>query len=233
MASTSSTGARLPLGSLAVPPHQVQTRPVPVQRRSGRARRRTRAPLPAHDGPGAVAPPLRWARRFTPLGIGRRGVRLEMSGGWLTVVRVPLLRADRVVVSAPAGEFHSPAVSRGGRGLHLWHGARLFRLVGASSGDGDGADVQSGTSDDPVSSFLALLFLPVHLFAAVAAYADKVQQERRDVATTLRWLEPVVGAPPPGSAVRPPLPGCWLTAARWTVRLAVLGALVAAVAALA
>ena len=156
-----------------------------------------------------------------------------MAAGWLTVVRVPLLRADRAVVSAPTSEFHSIAASRSGRGLHLWHGGRLFRLVGASSEDGDGADVPNGTPDDAVSSFLALLFLPVHLFAAFAAHADKVQQERRNVAITLRWLEPVVGAPPPGAAVRPPLPGGWLTAARWTVRLAVLGVLVAAVVALA
>lgn len=179
---------------------------------------------------------MRWARRFTPLGIGRRGVRLELSGGWLTVVRVPLLRADRVVVSAPASEFHSLAVSRRGRGLHLWHGTRLFRLVGASSGDGEGTDVPSSSSsaaDDPVSSVLAVLSLPVHLFAAVAAHADEVAQERRHVATTLRWLQPVVGPPPPGVAVRPPLPGGWLDAARWSVRLAVLGALTAAVLALA
>jgi hypothetical protein len=176
---------------------------------------------------------LRWARRFTPLGIGRRRVRLEMSGGWLTVVQVPLLRADRVVVSAPAREFHSLAASRSRRGLYLWHGTRLFRLAGATSGDGNGADVPHSSPDDPLSSFLAVLFLPVYLFAAITAHLDEVREERRNVAVTLRWLEPVVGPPPPGVAVRPPLPGGWLGAARWTVRLAVLGALVAAVAALA
>ena len=190
--------------------------------------------MPPYDGPGAVAPPLRWARRLTPLGIGRRGVRLELSGGWLTVVRVPLLRADRVVVSAPASEFHSPAVSRGGRGLHLWHGARLFRLVGDTAGkEGDGVDLSTNSpTHDPVSAFLAVLFLPVYLFAAIGAYTEKVAEQRRNVATTLRWLEPVVGPPPPGIAVRPPLPGGWLSAARWSVRLGVLGALVAALVAL-
>ena len=190
--------------------------------------------MPPYDGPGAVAPPLRWARRFTPLGIGRRGVRLEMSGGWLTVVRVPLVRADRVVLSAPASEFHGLAVSRSGRGLHLWHGTRLFRLVGSSSGsdDGTGTDVSSSSSDDPVSAVLTLLFLPFYLFAAIGAYTEKVREERRNVATTLRWLEPVVGQPPPGVVPRPPLPGGWLTATRWTLRLAVLGALVGGLVAL-
>ena len=204
---------------------------VPRQRRSRPGPRPHHEPLPPRDGPHAVAPPLRWARRFTPLGIGRRGVRLEMSGGRLTVVRVPLLRADRVVVSAPAAEFHSPAASRGGRGLHLWHGTRLFRLVGDTTGDGDGADVSgnNSSSDDPVSAVLALIALPVTLFAAVAAYTEKVAEQRRNVSTTLRWLEPVVGPPPPGTAVRPPLPGGRLSAARWAVRLCVVGALVAAV----
>lgn len=183
--------------------------------------------MPPYDCPAAVAPPLRWARRFTPLGIGRRGVRLEMSGGWLTVVRVPLVRADRVVVSAPASEFHGLAVSRSGRGLHLWHATRLFRLVGSSSGsdDGTGTDHSSSSSDDPASAFLTLLLLPVYLFAAIGAHTEKVREQRRNVATTLRWLEPVVGSSPPGIVTRPPLPGGWLTAARWAVRLALLGAL--------
>lgn len=212
------------------PAHPAPTHPAPApQRRSRRARRPVGERLPPYDGPGAVAPPLRWARRFTPLGIGRRGVRLEMAGGWLTVVRVPVVRADRVVVSAPASEFHGLAVSRGGRGLHLWHGTRLFRLVGSTAGsdDGTGNDVSSSSSDDPVSAVLTLLFLPVYLFAAIGAYTEKVREQRRNVDTTLRWLAPVVGHSPPGLDVRPPLPGGWLAAGRWVLRLAVLGALVA------
>jgi hypothetical protein len=182
-----------------------------------------------------VAPPLRWARRFTPLGIGRRGVRLEMSGGTLSVVRVGPLGGERIVVSAPVTQFHSPAPSRNGRGLHLWHGARLFRFVGHADSDDSGTtDISSSSSgDDPVSAVLAVLAvlaLPLHLFAALAAHREKVAEERRHVAVTLRWLEPVVGVPEPGVVVRPPLPGGWLTAGRWAVRLAVLSALVLGIA---
>ncbi len=182
-----------------------------------------------------MAPPLRWARRFTPLGIGRRGVRLEMSGGTLSVVRVGPLGGERIVVSAPVTQFHSPAPSRNGRGLHLSHGARLFRFVGHADSDDSGTtDISSSSSgDDPVSAVLAVLAvlaLPLHLFAALAAHREKVAEERRHVAVTLRWLEPVVGVPEPGVVVRPPLPGGWLTAGRWAVRLAVLSALVLGIA---
>ncbi|WP_222262960.1 hypothetical protein [Modestobacter marinus] len=174
-----------------------------------------------------MAPPLRWARRFTPLGIGRRGVRLEMSGGMLSIVRVGPLGGERLVVSAPVAQFHSPAPSRNGRGLHLWHGTRVFRFVGHADSDDSGTTDISGSSagDDPVSAVLAVLAFPLHLFAALAAHREKVAEERRHVAVTLRWLEPVVGPPWPGVAVRPPLPGGWLTAGRWTVRLTVLSAL--------
>jgi hypothetical protein len=180
-----------------------------------------------------VAPPLRWARRFTPLGIGRRGVRLEMSGGVLSVVRVGPLGGERTVVSAPVTQFHSPAPSRNGRGLHLWHGARVFRFVGHaddSSSDSGSTDVSSSSADDPISAVLAVLALPLYLFAALAAHRDKVAAERRHVATALRWLEPVVGPPWPGVTVRPPLPGGWLTAGRWTLRLTLLSALAVGIA---
>ena len=201
---------------------------VPRQRRSRPGPRSRREPVPPRDGPHAVAPPLRWARRFTPLGIGRRGVRLQMDGGLLSVVRVRPLGGERVVVSAPANQFHSVAPSRRGRGLHLWHGDRLFRLVGSSTADSDG-DSGVTLGDDPVSAVLGLILLPIYLFALLGAYTDKVASQRANVATTVRWLAPVVGTPPPGVRVRPPLPGGRLSAARWTLRLAVLGALAAGV----
>jgi hypothetical protein len=163
--------------------------------------------------------------------LGRRGVRLEMAGGVLSLVRVGPLRGERVVVSAPVTQFHSPAPSRSGRGLHLWHGARVFRLVGRaeSSDDGGGTDASSSSADDPISAFFAVLALPLYVFTALAEYTDKVAGERRHVAMTLRWLSPVVGPPPPGVTFHPPLPGGWPTTARWTVRLTVLGALAAGV----
>jgi hypothetical protein len=181
-----------------------------------------------------VSPPLRWARRFTPLGIGRRGVRLEMSGAVLSVVRVGPLGGERTVVTAPVREFHSIAPSRSGRGLHLWHGARLFRLVGSadSAGDGGGNDVSTGSADDPISAFLAVLALPLYLWSALAEHTEKVAAERRHVTATLGWLGPRVGLPPPGMTVGPPLPGGWLTAGRWTLRLAVLCALAVLIATL-
>jgi hypothetical protein len=106
--------------------------------------------------------------------------------------------------------------------------------VGSSSGSGDstGTDHSSSSSDDPVSAVLTLIFLPFYLFAAIGAYTEKVKEQRSNVATTLRWLEPVVGQPPPGVVTRPPLPGGWLTATRWALRLAVLGALVGGLVAL-
>jgi hypothetical protein len=200
-----------------------------TQQPSKRARRRKRReePLPPYDGPDAVAPPLRWARRLTPLRFGRRRVRLSMDGGWLTLLRQPALGSERVVVRAPAAEFHSLAPSRSGRGLHLWHGDRVFRLVGKSSAKTGGADTPA-FGNDPVSAVLAVILLPVYLLAVVAARNEQVASERKNVATTLRWLGPVVGHPPPGTQVRPPLPGGWLAAGRWTLRLAVVAALVAA-----
>ncbi|HEX2072188.1 MAG TPA: hypothetical protein VHF92_00270 [Geodermatophilus sp.] len=186
-------------------------------------RRRRKEPVPPYDGPDAVAPPLRWARRFTPLGIGRRGVRLEMAGGQLSVVRVGPLGGERVVVQAPASQFHSLAPARSGRGLHLWHGFRLFRLVGRSSAESSGSNDVVASGDDVIGGLIALILFPVYLIGAIGAYTEKVASERANVATTLRWLEPVVGPPPPGLTVRPPLPGGWLTAGRLLVRLAVLG----------
>jgi hypothetical protein len=202
------------------------------QQESTRRRRTPRAQTRPFDGP--VSPPLRWARRFTPLGIGRRGVRLEMSGAVLSVVRVGPLGGERTVVSAPVREFHSIAPSRGGRGLHLWHGSRVFRLVGHhdTPGDGAGNDLSASSADDPVSAFLALLSLPLYLWSALAEHTEKVAAERRHVAATLDWLGPRVGPPPPGLAVRPPLPGGWLTAGRWLLRLAVLCGLAVLVASL-
>lgn len=179
-----------------------------------------------------MSPPLRWARRFTPLGIGRRGVRLQLSGGVLSVVRVGPLGGERVVVAAPVTEFHSLAPSRSGRGLHLWHGSRLFRLVGDAdlADDSGSTDVSSSSAGDPVSAGLALLALPLTLVTALAEHTEEVAAERRHVAGTLRWLGPVVGPPPPGVTVRPPLPGGRLTAGRWAVRLSVLCALVVGIA---
>ncbi|WP_448641959.1 hypothetical protein [Geodermatophilus sp. URMC 63] len=191
----------------------------------GRGRRRGER-RPPHDGPEAGAPPLSWARRFTPLGVGRRRVRLQVSGGRLAVVRTGPLGGERLVVEAPLAEFHSLAPSRGGRGLHLWHRERLFRFTGRSTADtGGGSNDVTTSGDDPISGLIALVLLPVYLFAALAAYTEKLGSERAGVATTLRRLGPVVGPPPPGLTVRPPLPGGWLTAARWLLRLAVLAAL--------
>jgi hypothetical protein len=193
-------------------------------KRSRRTKRR-QEPLPPYDGPDAVAPPLRWSPRFTPLGVGRRRVRLSMDGGRLTVVHLPAFGAERVVVAAPVGEFHSVAPSRGGRGLHLWHGDRVFRLTGRSSAKADGGSSLT-LGDDPVSAVIGLILLPFYLFALIGLYSATVASERKNVATTLRWLGPVVGPPPPGLEIAPPLPGGWLGAGRWTLRLAVLGALV-------
>lgn len=190
-----------------------------------RRKKRKQEPRPPYDGPEAVAPPLAWARRFTPFGIGRRRVRLSIDGGRLTVTRVPVLGDERVVIQAPAAEFHSAAPSRGGRGLHLWHGDRLFRLTGRSTARADGGSTLP-LGDDPVSAVIGLILLPFYLFALIGVYTAAVASQRKNVATTLRWLGPVVGGPPPGVEVRPPLPGGWLAAGRWTVRLAVLGALV-------
>lgn len=203
-----------------------------TQQPSKRSRRRKRheEPLPPYDGPDAVAPPVRWARRCTPLGIGRRRVRLSIDAGRLTVTRTPLFGADRIVVEAPLTAFHSVAPSRGGRGLHLWHGDRVFRLTGKSTVDG-GSSPWATLGNDPVSAVIGLILLPFLLFSLIGLHGQVVASERKNVATTMRWLAPVVGQPPPGVAVRPPLPGGRLTAARWAVRLAVLGALVAGVVA--
>jgi hypothetical protein len=173
---------------------------------------------------------VRWARRLTPFGLGKRRVRLSIDGGWLTVTRVPFLGAERVVVRAPLAEFHSPAPSRRGRGLHLWHGDRVFRLTGKSTVDG-GSSPWAALGNDPVSAVIGLILLPFLLLSMIGLYGQVVASERKNVATTLRWLAPVVGQPPPRMDVRPPLPGGWLSAARWTLRLAVVGGLVAALVA--
>ncbi len=203
----------------------------PTEQRSKRSRRKKRRgePLPPYDGPDAVVPPLAWARRLTPFGIGKRRVRLSIDGGQLTVTRVPYVGGERVVVQGPLSEFHSVAPSRRGRGLHLWHGDRLFRLTGKSTTGGGGSSTWSNLGDDPVSAVIGLILLPFLLFSLIGLYGDVVASQRKNVATTLRWLGPVVGSPPPGLEVRPPLPGGWLSAARWTLRLAVVGALVVAV----
>ena len=195
--------------------------------KKARRKKRKAEPLPPYEGPDAVAPPLAWARRLTPFGLGKRRVRLSIDGGWLTVTRVPYVGAERVVVQAPLAEFHSVAPSRGGRGLHLWHGNRLFRLTGKSTTKADGGSSLT-LGDDPVSAVIGLILLPFYLFALIGLYGQVVASQRKNVATTLRWLGPVVGPPPPGLEVRPPLPGRWLSAARWTLRLAVVGALVIA-----
>ena len=193
--------------------------------KQSRWKKRTQEPLPPYDGPEAVAPPLVWTRRFTPFGVGRRRVRLSIDGGRLTVTRVPVFGGERVVVRAPLGEFHSVAPSRSGRGLHLWHGERLFRLAGKSTAKADGGSSLT-LGDDLVSAVIGLILLPFYLFALIGLYGDAVASQRKNAATTLRWLGPVVGAAPPGLEVRSPLPGRWLTAGRWALRLAVLVALV-------
>ncbi|MGY1741231.1 MULTISPECIES: hypothetical protein [unclassified Blastococcus] len=198
-----------------------------------RLEKRLREALPPHDGPEAVSPPLRWVRRFTPLGIGRRRVVLRIEGGRLQVVRTPLLRAERVVAEGPLAEFHGAAASRSGRGLHLWHGDRLYRLTGRSDAShGGGGDTNSWTlGDDPVSAVIGLILLPFLLIYGVwlllGLWSSTVASERENATTTLRWLAPVLGAAPPGRGYRRPLPGGWLSLGRWLVRLAVLGALVA------
>ncbi|SNS88086.1 hypothetical protein SAMN04488107_4136 [Geodermatophilus saharensis] len=200
----------------------VQTDKTPRERRGWRSGE----PLPPLDGPEAVGPPLRWARRLTPLGIGRRAVRLQVSGGRLSITRTATWRGRRPVVDAPLAEFHSAAPSRGGRGLHLWHGDRLFRLTGVSTAPSSGT-VDLGGGDDPISGLIALVLLPVLLVGALGDYTDKLASQRETVQATLRWLGPVLGPPPPGLQVRPPLPGGPLTAARWLLRSAVVGAVVA------
>jgi hypothetical protein len=192
-----------------------------------RRTKRKGEPLPPYEGPEAVGPPLRWARRFTPLGIGRRRVRLSIDGGWLAVTRVPVVGGERVVVQAPLTEFHSVTPSRGGRGLHLWHGERLFRLTGKSTAKAEGGSSLT-LGDDPVSAVIGLILLPFYLFALIGLYTAAVASQRENVATTVRWLGPVVGHAPPGLEVRPPLSGGWLSTARWTLRLAVVGAAVGA-----
>ncbi len=197
--------------------------------------RRLREALPPHDGPDAVSPPLRWVRRFTPLGIGRRRVVLRMVGGRLQIVRTPLFSAERVIAEGWPGEFHSAAASRSGRGLHLWHGDRLHRLTGRSSAGHDGGgDTGSWTlGDDPVSAVIGIILLPFLLIYGVwlllGLCTSTVASERENATTTLRWLVPVLGAPPPGRTYRRPLPGGLLTLGRWLVRLAVLGGLAAGV----
>ena len=197
-----------------------------------RLEKRLREALPPHDGPEAVSPPLRWVRRFTPLGIGRRRVVLRMGDGRLQIVRTPLFGAERVVAEGALWEFHSAAASRSGRGLHLWHGDRLYRLTGRSSADHDGGDTGSWTlGDDPVSAVIGLILLPFlliyGLWLLVSLSTSTVQSERENATTTLRWVAPVLGAPPPGRTYRRPFPGGWLTLGRLLVRLTVLGALVA------
>jgi hypothetical protein len=201
------------------------------QELSPRARRRLekrlREALPPHDGPDAVSPPLRWVRRFTPLGIGRRRVVLRMDGGRLRIVRMPLRGGERVVAEGPLSEFHSAAASRGGRGLHLWHGDRLYRLTGRSTAEGGASSDWSSLGDDPVSAVIGLILLPITLLSLVGTYVRAVESERENASRTLRWLSPALGPPPPGRSYRRPLPGGWLTVGRLGVRLAVLGVLVA------
>ena len=82
-----------------------------------------------------------------------------------------------------------------------------------------------------MSAVIGLILLPFYLFALIGVYGDAVASQRKNVATTLRWLGPVVGTAPPGLEVRAPLPGGSLSAGRWALRLAVLGAAVGAVVA--
>ena len=67
--------------------------------------------------------------------------------------------------------------------------------------------------------------LPFYLFALIGVYGDAVASQRKNVATTLRWLGPVVGTAPPGLEVRDP--PARRAAQRGPVgqRIAVLGAL--------
>jgi hypothetical protein len=110
----------------------------------------------------------------------------------------------------------------------VWHGDRVFRLTGKSTTSGGGNSPWSTLGDDPVSAVIGLILLPFLLFSLIGLYGDVVASQRKNVTTTVRWLGPVVGPPPPGVDVRPPLPGGWLSAARCTLRLAVVGALVGA-----
>ena len=197
-----------------------------------RLEKRLREALPPYDGPEAVSPPLHWIRRFTPLGIGRRRVVVRIDGGRLRIVRTPLFGAERVVADGAQTEFHSAAASRGGRGLHLWHGDRLYRLTGRSTARHEGGESTSWTlGDDPVSTVVAIVLLPFLLiyllFLLLGLYTAKERSERENATRALRWLTPVLGAPPPGRRYRPPLPGGRLTLGRLLVRLAVLGGLAA------
>jgi hypothetical protein len=178
------------------------------------------AVLPAEGGEG-FSPPLSWLPRLAPLLIGRRMVRLEVANGQLALVHRPWVGPDRVVVRAPVGEFHSLRPSRNGRGLHLWHDRRLYRLAGRTS-RGSKSDVTGDLGP------FAVLLLPLMLWEFVAGYADQVIAEQQHVAAVRAWLAPQVGSPPPGVTVRPPLDGTLLGVGRWTLRLAVVvGATVA------
>ena len=192
--------------------------------------------VPAGEAEAGTAPALRRSggrRSAAGLGppvshrsaSGGAGCRLSIDGGRLTLTRMPVLGGEHVVVQAPLAEFHSVAPSRSGRGLHLWHGERLFRLTGKSTAKAGGGSTLT-LGDDPVSAVIGLLLLPFYLFALIGVYGDAVASQRKNVATTLRWLGPVVGTAPPGLEVRAPLPGGWLSAGRWALRIAVLGALV-------
>jgi hypothetical protein len=172
-------------------------------------------------GGEGFSPPLSWMPRVAPLLIGRRMVRLEVADGRLALVHRPLGGPDRVVVRAPVAEFHSLRPSRNGRGLHLWHDRRLYRLAARTS-RGSKSDVTGDLGP------FAILLLPLQLWELVAGYADQVTAERQHVAAALAWLEPQVGRMPPGITVRPPLDGTLLGVARWTLRLVlVVGAMVA------
>jgi hypothetical protein len=178
------------------------------------------AVLPAGAGQGS-SPPLSWLPRLSPLLIGRRMVRLELADGRLALVHRPWTGPDRVVVRAPVGEFHSVRPSRNGRGLHLWHDRRLYRLAGRTS-RGSKSDVTGDLGP------FAVVLLPLMLWELVAGYADQLIAERQHVAAVLAWLEPQVGHPPPSVTVRPPLDGTLLGIARWILRLAVVVAVTVA-----
>lgn len=138
----------------------------------------------------------------------------------MALIRTYRRGREQDVVRAPGREFHSVAPSRGGQGLHLWHGERLYRLRGRPE------KVHWGDLGDP----LLVVMLPV---ALVIGALDRAQERKAAVRVVLGLLGPVVGPRPPGVRVRPPLPGLPTAVLRVLVRVVVIAAVLAGLVLLA
>jgi hypothetical protein len=167
--------------------------------------------------PAPEETPLAWARRFTPLNLGRRPARLEVDRGTVTLLRFTFFGSKpRVVVQGPGHEWHSVTLSRGGRGVHVWHRDRLLRLVRHHEPDGSLGELGA----------FAVLLLPYLVWALFRAHRDRVREDRATCRELVEQLRPVVGAPPPGVRVRGPWPESVLVIGRAAVRLVAVAAVV-------